>query len=173
MAVGTNMFSKRMDQIPSNNDSQLRIVIIIFIVAVALSYPWELAQSPLYTDGNNFSRMWWHCLIASLGDGLIMLFILLIGWITFHHSTWFKHPATGGYILMFVLCTVINVSFELLMLRFGFMSYTSRMPILPGLRIGVAPFLFNFVLPPLIFRASAIWLNYISSKTSGGTLSNN
>lgn len=51
----------------------------IFVVAVALNYVWELAQSPLYRGMGDFSRMLWHCFVASLGDGALILLIFAAG----------------------------------------------------------------------------------------------
>jgi len=50
-------------------------VAAIFVVAVGFNYLWELAQSPLYAGMEDFTRMWWHCLLPSLGDGLLVLLI--------------------------------------------------------------------------------------------------
>lgn len=49
----------------------------IFVIAVAVNYVWELAQAPLY--GPMEGAIWWHCFVASIGDGVIVLLIFAIG----------------------------------------------------------------------------------------------
>lgn len=53
----------------------------IFMVAVLFNYPWELVQSPLYVGMEGFSAVWWHCSVASLGDGVLVLLIFAAGWV--------------------------------------------------------------------------------------------
>jgi len=45
-------------------------VATIFVVVVLANYLWELAQAPLYVSMESFRAVWWHCFVASLGDGL-------------------------------------------------------------------------------------------------------
>ena len=55
-----------------------KTVAAIFVVAVLGNYPWELAQAPLYVGMESFRAVWWHCFVASLGDGLLVLGIFAI-----------------------------------------------------------------------------------------------
>jgi hypothetical protein len=64
-------------------------------VAVLGNYPWELAQAPLYVGMESFRAVWWHCFVASLGDGLLVLGICAIGWLLLRRHTWFVHPGIG------------------------------------------------------------------------------
>src|SRR5438445_524792 len=50
-------------------------VAAIFVVAVLGNYPWELAQAPLYAGMESFRTVAWHCFVASLGDGLLVLVV--------------------------------------------------------------------------------------------------
>ncbi len=52
----------------------------LFLVAVLINYVWEIAQSPLYVGMENFNLVWWHCGLAALGDGLLVLLIYAAGW---------------------------------------------------------------------------------------------
>ena len=55
----------------------IRELILVFIVAAMVNYLWELAQMPLYADLENYNaRVFWHCFVASLGDGIIVLLIV-------------------------------------------------------------------------------------------------
>jgi len=55
-------------------------VAVLFVVAVLANYLWELAQAPLYVGMESFRAVWWHCFVASLGDGLLVLGIFVTGW---------------------------------------------------------------------------------------------
>src|SRR5258708_36728309 len=90
-----------------------RRLIWLFIVGVLLNYLWELAQMPLYTGPRDYStRVLWHCFVASLGDGIMVLLIAGIGRIALRRSDWFLHPGVRGYLVMItaglVLPTLCN-----------------------------------------------------------------
>jgi hypothetical protein len=130
----------------------------IFVVAVFFNYPWELAQSPLYVGMTSFRTAWWHCFIASVGDGFLVLLIFVVGWVVLGRREWFAHPRVRGYIVMLAAGLVIGVGAEWAAVhRMGRWTYTARMPLVPGLGVGMVPLLQMLVLPPLIFRVVAWW----------------
>lgn len=145
----------------SNGEAQQsvrRAVAAIFVVAVGFNYAWELAQSPLYAGMEDFSRMLWHCFVASLGDGLLVLLIFAIGGVVLSRWDWFMRPGVNGYALLFAAGLVIAVGVELVAIRvMGQWEYTRRMPLVPGLGIGLSAVAQMLCLPPLIFRIVAVW----------------
>lgn len=136
-----------------------RTLTTLFVMAVLFNYGWELAQSPLYVGMDDFSRMWWHCLRASLGDGVLVLLIFIAGWGVRRRPDWFVRPGVHGYGVMLVTGLVIGVGVEwvavYVMERW---AYTTRMPLLPGLEVGLVPVAQMLILPPLIFRAVSAWM---------------
>jgi hypothetical protein len=60
----------------------------IFVVAVLSNYLWELAQSPLYVGLEDIRTTLWHCFVASLGDGLMVLSIVASGGIILRRPDW-------------------------------------------------------------------------------------
>lgn len=125
----------------------------IFAVAVLFNYPWEFAQSPLYVGMDSPSTVWGHCLLASLGDGLLVLLIFAIGWVALGRPFWFERPGIRGYVLMLAAGFVISVSVEWFASRIaGVWTYTVQMPLVSGLGVGIAPVAQMLVLPPVIFR---------------------
>ena len=84
----------------------------IFVVAVLMNYPWEVAQAPLYVGLASFRAIWWHCFVASLGDGLLLLGIFAAGWIALGRYTWFVHPEGQGYGVMLTMGLVISFAIE-------------------------------------------------------------
>lgn len=135
-----------------------KTLVVIFVVAVMGNYPWELAQAPLYVGMSSFRAIWWHCFVASLGDGLLVLGIFAVGWLLRREHTWFVHPGAQGYGVMVMTGLVIGVAIEWIAVHLlGRWLYTAAMPLVPGLAVGMVPIIQMLVLPPLVFRGVAAW----------------
>jgi hypothetical protein len=132
----------------------------IFIIAVGLNYIWEVAQSPLFAAINNWDSIWWHCFVASLGDSIILCLIHAIGWAVFDRYDWYIDPGIKGYGLMLASGLVLAVAIEWgavhIVQRW---AYGVRMPVVPGLNIGLVPILQMLILPPLVFYFTRLWIN--------------
>lgn len=130
----------------------------IFVVAVLGNYPWELAQAPLYVGMESFRAVWWHCFVASLGDGLLVLGIFAVGWVALRQHAWFVHPGVWGYSVMVTTGLVIGITMEWIAVHLlERWMYTAWMPRVPGLAVGLLPVLHMLILPPLIFHLVARW----------------
>lgn len=146
------------------------ILTTIFAVAVGFNYVWELAQSPLYLGMDDFSRMLWHCFVAAVGDGLLVLLILGVGWAVLGRQNWFVSPGVRGYALMLATGLLIAITVEWALLAAGKWAYNDRMPIVPLLGLGLAPVAQMLLLPPLIFyvvACRAAWRTRTARDTSG------
>jgi hypothetical protein len=77
----------------------LRAVATIYVVAVAVNYPWELAQAPLFTSASHQGSVFVHCLIASLGDGLMLALLYGVGTAVRGRADWFRRPAVCPAVL--------------------------------------------------------------------------
>jgi hypothetical protein len=140
-------------------------VAAIFVVAVLGNYPWELAQAPLYMGMESFRAVWWHCFVASLGDGLLVLGIFAIGWLFLRRHTWFVHPGIQGYGIMVTTGLVIGITIEWIAVHLlGRWRYTAWMPRVPGLAVGLVPVLQMLMLPPLIFHLVARWQSRVAQR---------
>ena len=129
-----------------------KTVTAIFVVAVLGNYPWELAQAPLYVGMESFRAAWWHCFVASLGDGLMVLGIVASGGVILRRPAWFLCPGVQGAIVMLLVGLVLGVTVEWLAVHvLHRWAYTARMPRMPGLDVGLVPVAQMLVLPPLIF----------------------
>jgi len=130
----------------------------LLLVAILINYIWEIAQSPLYVGMDDFAVVWWHCGLAALGDGLLVLLIYAAGWAVLRRRDWFVQPGASGYAVMLLAGLVIGVSSEwLAVFVANRWTYTARMPLIPMLNIGLVPVAQMLVLPPLIFRIVAVW----------------
>ena len=132
-------------------------LISIFIVAVLLNYLWELAQAPLYVGLEDYdTRVFWHCFVASLGDGIMVLLIVAAGWITLRRPDWFVRPGISGYLVMIVAGLLLAVLVEWVAVhKLARWAYADRMPIVAPFAVGLVPIAQMLILPPVIFRITA------------------
>ncbi len=135
----------------ARRETPWRLPAVLFAVSVAVNYVWEVAQSPLYEGMGRFGLVLWHCLLASLGDGLLVLLIYAAGWGAFGSRDWFERPGAGGYALVQAAGFVIAAAVETAALSLGYWEYKNSMPRLPALGTGLAPLAQMLVLPPLVF----------------------
>ena len=128
-----------------------RGLLLIFFVAVAVNYAWELAQTPLYA-GVDFPGAVWHCFVASLGDGLLLLFIYAAVAVALRSLDWYMRPGVEAYVAIAVAGLAVGVAVEWWGLHIAKRwQYSDLMPIIPGAGVGLAPILQMLVLPPAIF----------------------
>ena len=130
---------------------------LLFLTAVVVNYPWELAQASLYEWPGASSNVLWHCFVASLGDGVLVLLIFAAGLIALRRKDWFERPGLRGYLVMLAAGLAIGVGVEWVAVYVAQRwAYTDRMALVPGLGIGIVPVAQMLILPPLIFRIVAI-----------------
>jgi hypothetical protein len=129
-------------------------LISIFVVAVLLKYLWELAQAPLYLGMEDYNAgVFWHCLVASLGDAIMVLLIVAAGWITLRQPDWFVRPGVSGYLVMIAAGLLLAILVEWVAVqKLKRWAYAERMPTVPGLGTGLVPIAQMVILPPMIFR---------------------
>lgn len=136
----------------------MKQVLLIFVVAVALNYLWEVAQAPLYVGLEDWSSVWRHCFAAALGDGILIWVILVVGWAIFNRFDWYV--SSSGRALSFTLVAGLCIGIGVEWVAVHILSrwaYTASMPLLPGLNVGLVPVLQMLLLPPLIFRIVGRW----------------
>lgn len=126
-------------------------MVVMFMVAVTVNFVWEMAQSVLFARMGGWMEGSRRCFVASLGDGVIVLTIAAIGWLWFRHADWIVRPGFGGYTLMTTVGVTIAVLVERYALETGRWAYTERMPMLPMVRVGLAPVLQMVIVPPIVF----------------------
>jgi hypothetical protein len=129
----------------------------LFVIAVPLNYLWELGQSSLYLPVSRLSDMWWHCFVASLGDGLLVGLIYTVCAVVFRHPNWDVRMSFSRYITMLGTGLVVGILVEGLALNVHRWRYADTMPLIPGLPVGLVPVVQMLVLPPLVFWIAKVW----------------
>ncbi len=144
----------------------------LFAVSVGVNYVWEMAQMPLYQE-MPFDRLrsWLLCFRASLGDGVIILAIWAIGFAVFRERYWFapgpdSSKTSWGARLAVLLAAggIIAVAIEIHALGTDRWAYSSLMPLVPYVEVGLSPFIQLLILPYL----SMIWARRLYSVYSNG-----
>lgn len=123
----------------------------IFAVAVVINYGWELAQTPLYV-GVDLPGAIWHCFIASLGDGFLVLFIFGAVAAFLRSLDWHMRPGLHSWLPMAAAGLGVGFAVEWWGLHIAKRwQYSELMPIIPWTEVGAVPILQMLVLPPAIF----------------------
>lgn len=136
--------------------NRLPLWVRLFVISVALNYPWEMGQAFLYVGMDYSAATWWHCFVASLGDGVLVGLIYFSGRMVMSRSDWFTRPGLKPYAIMVTTGLMIGVGVEWVAVhRLARWTYTEAMPLIPMLDIGWVPVLQMLVLPPLIFSILA------------------
>lgn len=136
----------------------VRAAFALFVVGVAFNYVWETSQAFLYVGMVSIQTIWWHCMVASLGDGLILWLIYLFGWWILGPVDWFVRPGRARYAVLLASGLALAVLIEWVALNWLHRwAYTAQMPLIPGLGLGLTPILQMLLLPPLIFGIVGRW----------------
>lgn len=134
----------------------LRRALIIFIVASAVNYPWEVGQIMFYDVSGTLAEIARHCLVPSLGDGVLVLIIYMSGLIVFKRLDWADTPSLRSYMLMLGAGLLVALAIEWLgVYVLGRWRYSELMPLVPMLDVGILPILQMLLLPALIFHLVA------------------
>ncbi len=127
-----------------------------FIFGVLLNFPWEFLQVPFFKglpDAPHWDAVR-LCAWATLGDGII----ILIGyWTTaaaWRDRWWFMRPAVLKLAAFIAVGLIITILLEQLATSSSHpvwrWRYSEMMPLIPGIGIGLTPFLQWILIPPLV-----------------------
>ncbi len=122
--------------------------------ALLLNLPWELLQAPLFEGmaSAHHSDVIGACLRATLGDAVIMLLAHASVAAVTRRRRWVLAPSgreVAGFAAVGVAITAV---IEWLATREHWAqtwSYSSAMPVIPGIEIGLSPLLQWVVIPPV------------------------
>ena len=140
-----------MDRSERNTTQSIRqFLASLLLWSVAVNYPWEMIQMPLY-NAMPFSdpMSWLICFRASLGDGVIIVVIWGLGAAMFKDTDWFRRKAFLPILLLLVSGAVIAVLIEIHAINTGRWAYSDLMPIIPPFNVGLSPFIQLLILPRL------------------------
>ncbi|WP_075831536.1 hypothetical protein [Deinococcus marmoris] len=112
----------------------------VYGVAFALNFAWEMLQMPLFGDMDWSPASWVLCAAASLGDAAFSAaaYAALAVW---HRDTWWIRRRRLLDLTLVVMGGTLSAFLgERITLALGWWSYRPLMPLVPGLGVGVVPF---------------------------------
>lgn len=128
------------------------LLVRLFVISVVLNFPWEIGQAFLYVGMDYSAATWWHCFVASLGDGVLVGLIYGTGCLVTGRYDWFAQSGSKPWIIMLTTGLIIGVVVEWVAVhQLGRWAYAEAMPMLGGLGIGWVPVLQMLLLPLPIF----------------------
>ena len=124
----------------------------VFVIAVPISFLWELCQRPLYVGMADTPESFFHSFVASLGDGLLTLLIYGVTWGVFRRGDALGHVGADRWGVILLTGFVVGLAVEWIGLRvLHRWAYTMAMPLIDGLGLGWVPVLQMMLIPPVVF----------------------
>jgi len=127
-------------------------VLNFILFSYVLNATWEWAQSPFFIDTtSNLNTIIWYRIHCSLGDTII----LLIGFtlISLYHKgiSWIHHPKVKDYLILVFIGFFYTFFSEYINVYVKHnWSYSSFMPLMPFIQVGIIPLVQWIILPPVI-----------------------
>jgi len=117
---------------------------------------WEWLQTPFFKDiTTDINSIVWFRLHCTLGDMLILTSCVALVSLLRRGTRWLSHPRFSDLLLVTALAVAYTGGSEYVNVHLrGSWGYSSWMPVLPLLGIGLVPLLQWLVLPTLILRVT-------------------
>jgi hypothetical protein len=127
----------------------------VALFTLLLNYPWEFLQVPLFERMPQTQH--WDavkaCSRTAAGDAVIALAAYGAVALTLRNRDWVVKPTLAATLSFTALGALATVAIERLALSGLWVerwAYSSLMPVVPGLGVGLSPVLQWLVLPPLV-----------------------
>lgn len=125
------------------------------VFALLLNFPWEVLQAPLFEgmSAAPHSAVIGACLQATLGDVVIMLLAHASVVVVTRRRRWVLAPSRREVAGFVAVGVAITAMIEWLATRGHWAqtwAYSSAMPLIPGIGVGLSPLLQWAVVPPMV-----------------------
>jgi hypothetical protein len=135
-----------------------------------MNFVWEMLQMPLYENFSFSGKTTIFCLLATIGDAIMILIIYFIGSALFKSYSWFLKFNLKTITYITTAGLILSVSGELTALNLNLWNYSSLMPKLFLTSIGLGPVLQMIILPTLTFIITGVLIK--SAKKNKDKLKN-
>jgi len=133
----------------------------IIVISIFLNFVWEMVQMPLYDDFSFSGETTVFCLLASIGDAVMILIIYFIGSVLFKSYSWFLKFNLKTIIYIALAGLILSVSGELIALNLNLWNYSRSMPKLFFTSVGLSPVLQMIILPVITFRLTSVLIKSV------------
>lgn len=128
-----------------------RVAVHLAVLAWPINFAWEMAQAYLYASMGTVREATWQCLVASVWDVAIVLAIAAVTSLVFGSTAWLAERRPAAFAVAALIGAAVAVVIEWRALGLERWAYGSRMPVIPGLNVGIVPILQMVLLPAVIF----------------------
>jgi hypothetical protein len=128
--------------------------VLVVAVGFILNLLWENVQAPLYLGYSNLWQHFWVCFKGALGDGAILIFLYIFLALLNRNLLWITKITPADILILVGIGTAIAIGVEKWALMTGRWGYTSAMPLLPLIGVGLPPILQMAILPLFTFTIS-------------------
>ena len=133
--------------------SVFKALVVFVLFTFLFHFAWEILQAPLFA--NMPTRSHWQatmvCLKATFGDVAIALLCFAGAALWDQKLSWYITPSAGAIASYFGTGVLITVAFEWYAVhKMGRWAYSDLMPIIPILKVGLAPVMQWIFLPAAV-----------------------
>lgn len=125
-----------------------RVLSTVFVVGVILNFVWEMAQASFYHPMGTFGQAVFRCFLASIGDGLMIMLIGILGAALFRSFDWFDGVDGARLLFAGTAGLIVALVVEWWGLQTGRWEYNTQMPTVPGTPFGIVPLAQMVLLTP-------------------------
>lgn len=149
----------------NDHHSMGRFLVATSLISFAMNWLWEMIEMPGYAEmaGKTWGTTATACTIATLGDLTMTLSIFVIVALAAGSPRWAMEWRWNCFAAAAILGALFAAGYEWHILAFGPWSYSPAMPIVPGLGVGLWPFLQLPLLIPASLGLGALTIRRVRS----------
>jgi hypothetical protein len=137
-----------------DEQNKRRRTYLTFLLSLATNFVWEMAQMGGFSDlSGSVAEMFTWCGIATVCDAVFITVLYLAGAGIARDANWTSRLSWRRLVVVTGVPAIAAVVVERIALQTGLWRYSSSMPVVPWLGVGLWPFLQLPVLTLLIFTA--------------------
>lgn len=142
------LYSKKKAE---NQQTFMQLLWRITAYSFILNFAWEMLQMPLFQNMSLDLQSTLFCALASVADTIMVLLIYYGFALLFNNTWWMVRPVPYRIALLVIAGGAGAVLAELRHIKLGTWSYSTLMPIIPGLKVGLVPVIQFMLLPGIIY----------------------
>lgn len=129
----------------------IRFLFYLFVVSAAFHFSWEVSQMPLFTSLP--LSVWNHWIFAIKDAGVVVALYLVVGLLV-RNGSWGKRLNHQRFLFFVFLgfAWAVGIEYHAVFVAQRW-AYTSAMPLIPVLNVGLVPVLQMMVLPLIALLA--------------------
>lgn len=136
-----------------------RFVFITTILAFVLNFAWEIIQLPFYKNNVYDVKHISFCALATLADIIMVILTYFSFALLYKNAFWIKGINIQRALLLILTGGIGAILAEMRHLSKADWAYSSSMPIIPLVNVGISPVLQFMLLPLIIYHVSLLILN--------------